>query len=160
MNTSNTLLLCLVLHLTGLILMAGMAIADLMAFGNFWKQYKLDKPSGLAVLQAASGYQRVLAIGAALLLITGISMMALTHGIFGEQLWMKIKIGIVVLILINGPIVGRIQGSKLKELLMDNTVGAAVTTQIEILRKRVLVISLANLLFLAAIVTLSVFKFN
>ncbi|MCW3128039.1 MAG: hypothetical protein JWO03_3697 [Bacteroidetes bacterium] len=160
MNTSTALHICLVLHLSGLVLMAGMSIADFIAYRSFWKQYAINKQEGLTMLNAASAYQRVMAIGAILLLITGVGMMALTHGVFGEQLWMRIKIGIVVLILINGPVIGRMQGTKLKKLIEKSILHDTPDLRISVLRSRVNLISVANFIFLISIVVLSIFKFN
>lgn len=158
MSTVTLLQLCLVLHLTGLIMMAGMSIADRLAYSNFWKAYAADKQQGLVLYNAAASIQKFLALGAVLLLLTGVGMMALTHGVFGEQLWMRIKIGIVVLIIINGPVLGRMQGARLKAILLDTKPGTE--QQVMTLKRRLNIMSVANLIFLASIVILSVFKFN
>ena len=159
MNTANALQLTLVFHLTGLVLMAGMSVADMLAYNSFWKQYAIDKQKGMVLLNASAAYQKYRGMGAALLLLTGVCMMALTHGAFGEQLWMRIKISIVVLLLINGPVIGRVQGTKLKNLISaDNQPGDA--QEIITLKNRVNLAAVFNLIFLAAIVILSVFKFN
>jgi hypothetical protein len=159
MNATLALQMCLVLHLTGLVMMAGMSIADFVAYNNFWKQYALDREKGLAIFNASAPYQKFLAFGAVLLLITGVGMMALTHGVFGEQLWMRIKICLVVLILINGPILGKAQGLKLKNLLLNRS-DSAGPDQLVMLKGRLRLMSIANLVFLATIVVLSIFKFN
>jgi uncharacterized membrane protein len=141
-------------------MMAGMSIADFITQKIFWKQYAVNRQEGLSIFNAAAGFQSFLAIGAVLLLITGVGMMALTHGVFGEQLWMKIKIGLVVLIIVNGPIVGRMQVQKLKHLLMGENQSPGVLARIMEMKRRINLISVLNLMFLASIVVLSVCKFN
>ena len=160
MQTTTALQLCLVLHLTGLVLMAGMSVADAITWRSFWKEHVLNKQQAMKLLDATAVYQKVLAFGAALLLITGVGMMYFTHGVFGEQLWMRIKISIVVLIIINGPVIGRIQGAKLKKALVEGAQQANLNPQINILRNRVNVLSVLNIIFLITIIVLSVFKFN
>src|ERR1700712_2089808 len=109
---------CLVLHLTALVLMAGTTLVDYLAYSSLWKSFEQeDRP--IALLSMMAKLPRVAGIGAALLILSGIGMMALTHGVFGEQLWFRIKFGLVILVILNSLLVGRLQGIKLHRML-DN----------------------------------------
>ncbi|WP_431198896.1 hypothetical protein ACQ86K_23360 [Mucilaginibacter sp. P19] len=111
MNTSLFLPALLILHLTGLTIMAGTTIVDFTVFKTFWKHFDDNTEKSKGILAGTSKSSTLIGIGAALLVITGIGMMALTHGVFGEQLWFRIKIGIVLVLMLNGIF---LEGSKAK----------------------------------------------
>ncbi|MEO7488192.1 MAG: hypothetical protein ABIU77_13870 [Ferruginibacter sp.] len=95
----------LMLHLTGFVLLAGTTIIDFVTLQQFWKQYEQDPPKANAVLQALSKFPLLLRMGIAAIVVSGVGMMALTHGLFGEQLWFRIKFGIVILVILNALLV-------------------------------------------------------
>lgn len=158
MNSFNLLQTFLVLHLTGLILMAGTTFVDYITFKTFWKQFALERGKSLGLLEATGKFSRLIGIGAALLILTGIGMMAITKGVFGEQLWFRIKFGLVIIIIANGLLNGRRLGVKLRRTVADGGVNA--TLQTESLRSRLNWFHLIQLVLFLAIIFLSVFKFN
>lgn len=158
MNTSTFLPALLVLHLTGLTIMAGTTIIDFTIFKTFWKYFDEDMEKSKGVLVGTSKSSRLIGIGAALLVITGIGMMALTHGVFGEQLWFRIKIGIVLILMLNGIIFGRRQGEKLRAII--NKDGAYLTEQVNRIKTNLNIFFAIQLALFFSIVFLSVFKFN
>ena len=158
MNLFNLLQTCLVLHLTGLILMAGTTFVDYITFKTFWKQFGLDREKSLGLLEATAKFSRLIGIGAALLIITGFSMMAITKGVFGEQLWFRIKFALVILLVLNGLLVGRRLGVKLRKTIAEGAVNA--TLQTESFRTRLNWFHVIQLVLFLAIIFLSVFKFN
>jgi hypothetical protein len=158
MNTGNFLQSILVLHLIGLTIMAGTTVVDFTTFKTFWKQFYEDKEKSMGLLMATSKFSRLTGIGAALLVVTGISMMALTNGIFGEQLWFRIKIGIVVALMLNGLLFGRRQGIKLRKTLSADT--AYLTEQVNRIRVNLNIFFTLQFILFFFIVFLSVFKFN
>lgn len=82
--------------------------------------------------------------------------MAITKGVFGEQLWMKIKIVLVVLALLNGIFFRRLQVEKL-DTLMEN-VEVRGSEKLTALTRNLSVYHYIQMLIFAAIITLSVFK--
>lgn len=148
---------CLTLHLTALVLMAGTTLVDYLAYASFWKSFEQqEKPTALVGLMAK--LPRVTGIGAALLILSGIGMMALTHGVFGEQLWFRIKFGLVILVIINSLLIGRRQGVKLRKML---DAGKPVFTgEMNSTRAIINRFHLSQLLLFLLIIFLSVFKFN
>lgn len=160
MNTASLLQSLLVLHLIGLVVMAGITLADMVAWRYFWKTWATDKRLGAQVTGAMSNFPRLLGIGAALLVITGIGMMAIVHGIYGEQVWMRIKIVIVLMVIINAIVLARPQMVKLQGLLKGNVLDSGVQHQIESLKGRLNLFHISQLLLFATIILLSVFKFN
>lgn len=158
MNTSTFLPALLVLHLTGLTIMAGTTLIDFTIFKTFWKYFDKNTEKSKGVLAGTSKSSRLIGIGAALLVITGIGMMALTHGVFGEQLWFRIKIGIVLILMLNGIIFGRRQGEKLRAII--NKDGAYLTEQVNRIKTNLNIFFAIQLALFFSIVFLSVFKFN
>ncbi|MGF7080997.1 hypothetical protein [Mucilaginibacter sp. UYCu711] len=150
--------LFLTLHLAALIVMAGTTLIDYIAYQTFWKLFDQKKEVPTDLLQLMNKLPRLLGIGAAVIITTGIGMMALTNGVFGEQLWFRIKFGLVVLIILNGLLAGRGQGIKLRKLLNEDI--ADVTGQISRVRVNLSRFHLMQLAMFLAIIFLSVFKFN
>lgn len=147
----------LVLHLTALVVMAGTTLVDRLAYASLWKSFgKSERPE--ALLNMMAKLPRLAGIGAAVLITTGIGMMAVTHGIFGEQLWFRIKFGLVVLVILNSLLVGRRQGNKLRRIL--DAGGLIFTAEISLIKSRLNRFHLLQLLLFLLIIFLSVFKFN
>lgn len=147
----------LVIHLTALLLFAGMTLVDYLAYSSLWKSFSGNQRPE-ALLNFMARLPRLAGIGAALLILSGIGMMALTRGVYGEQLWFRIKFGLVILVILNSLLIGRRQGGKLQRIL---AAGAMVlTTEISLIKNRLYRFHLLQLLFFLLIIFLSVFKFN
>src|SRR5260221_6489995 len=110
--------IALVAHIIGLATMAGTTLADYVLTKQFWRQYANDRPKAIAINAARSKFPMLFGIGIILLILSGVTMMGITHGAFGEQIWFRIKFGFVILIIVNGAVVGRRQVTKLKNLLV------------------------------------------
>lgn len=156
MNAQTFLLALLTLHLTGLVLMAGTTVVDYITFTSFWKQFIKDKEKSFVILTPTAKFSRISGIGAALLILTGVGMMALTHGVFGEQLWFRIKFALVIILILNALLVRRRQGLKLKAYMTD----PAVFEQISQVRVGLYRFYVLQFLLFFLVVFLSVFKFN
>jgi uncharacterized membrane protein SirB2 len=147
----------LVLHLTALLLFAGMTLGDYLAYTSFWKSFGgNERPE--ALLNFMAKIPRLAGIGAALLILSGIGMMALTRGVYGEQFWFQIKFGLVILVILNSLLIGRRQGNKLQRILA--TGGLVLTDEVSRIKSRLNRFHLLQLLFFLIIIFLSVFKFN
>ena len=158
MATQTWLSAFLVLHLTGLVLMAGTTIIDYLTYRLFWKIYAIEKRTSTGLIQLMSRYSRILGIGAALLILTGIGMMALTRGVFGEQLWFRIKFVLVLLLVANGLLNGRRLGMKQRKIL--STAGFVPDDTTGRIKSRLNSFYLSQLGIFITIVFLSVFKFS
>jgi len=157
MNSYTLLQTLLTLHLTGLILMAGTVVIDSLMYRTFWKQYNIDKDRSLNLLAATVKFGRIAGIGAALLILTGFGMMAVTHGVFGEQLWFRIKFGFVIL-LITINLIARNRSLKLRKIInLGDTASETEALKIRTFLSRYFTIAFV-IFFL--IIFLSIFKFN
>jgi uncharacterized membrane protein len=158
MNLQILLQTLLVLHLSGLVIMAGTTVVDYSVFKTFWKQIDRGEPRSAGLMEAASKFSRLIGIGAALLILTGIGMMAITHGAFGEQLWFRIKFGLVIILILNGILAGRRQALKLGTVIENS--GTTLAAEAFVIRARLSRFYLVQLCLFLLIVFLSVFKFN
>jgi len=152
--------IALVTHIIGITMAAGAALSSYIITRQFWKQYALDKRKALNVQETMAGFRLLPRIGILLLVLSGVSMMALTKGIFGEQIWFRIKFGLVLLIIAHGIVMGRRQVTNLKKFLARESIGEQVDAQLlkiktGLNRFHVIQISLFIIIFV-----LSVFKFN
>jgi len=107
-----------------------------------------------------SKFQVLPRIGGLLLIISGIGMMAITHGAFGEQIWFRIKFGLVIIIIINALALGRRQVMKLKKLLSQETSGENVDAKLLKVKTNINWFHISQITFFIIIFVLSVFKFN
>lgn len=158
MNAQTLLQTLIVLHLTGLIIMAGTTFVDYTTFKTFWKQFDQDQEKSIGLLQSTAKFSRLIGIGAALLILTGIAMMAITNGAFGEQIWFRVKFALVIILILNGVLAGRRQGLKLRKIIADG--GINISLQTQSLRTTLNWFYLIQLFLFLTIIFLSVFKFD
>jgi len=84
-------------------------------------------------------------------------MMAVTHGVFGEQLWFRIKFGFVIL-LITINLIARNRSLKLRKIIsLPDTASETAALKIRTFLSRYFTI--AFVIFFI-IIFLSIFKFN
>lgn len=156
MTTMTIYNIALITHLAGLAMMAGATIQDFSITQQFWKHFATDRSRGLAIREARARSPLFFGIGAACLIVSGVTMMFLTNGVFGEQVWFRIKFGLVILIIINGILLGRLQAGRLGKLLREEA-GESSLLRVKGNISRFHLLQLA--LFLV-VFCLSVFKFN
>ena len=157
MNTQTYLSIYLVLHITGFTMMAGSILAD-FAINQRLNRYLLrDKARAAGVLDTVAVFARLVTIGAVMLLVTGIAMVMVFKGVVAQMLWFKIKMVLVVLVALNGAVVLRRGGNRLKTLLQandDRNNGVILS-----LKQRMGIFHGIELLLFLLIFILSVFKF-
>ncbi|SEW53034.1 hypothetical protein [Chitinophaga arvensicola] len=154
MSTQVILQGFVVLHLIGLLLFAGTSVADFAGYRQFWKQYSLDKSKAAVMLQTVGGFHILMRIGIGLIILSGIGLMYMTHGVFGEQLWFRVKFGLVILIILNTFLYGRRQ-----KILLEKSI-AGPETGIQKIKENIRLFHIVQLLIVFIILLLSVFKFN
>ncbi|MHA4811206.1 hypothetical protein ACX0G9_24100 [Flavitalea flava] len=153
--------IALVIHIIGLSMMAGTTVVDYIITKQFWKQYAKDQTKGLAIYETISKIVILFAIGIILLILSGVTMMAITHGAFGEQTWFRIKFGLVVIIIINGLANGRRLGIKLrKKYLSAGIAWNNNESGLFKIRFSLRLFHFSQMLLFIIIFILSVFKFN
>jgi hypothetical protein len=123
MNGISLLHLLLSLHVTGLCLMAGTSAADMVTFRAFRRRLERGDPTSSVLLEHLDKLGVLLGIGAALLVLSGVGMMALTHGIFMHAGWFKVKLVLVALLILNGFGFGGRQTARIRKLVVPGGTG-------------------------------------
>ncbi|MCW3118743.1 MAG: hypothetical protein JWM28_2825 [Chitinophagaceae bacterium] len=147
----------LLFHLTGFAVLTGTLLLDTVTLSRFWKPYHQDKLLVNPALQAIAGFPRLMGIAFGLLILSGVGMMAMTQGLFGEQIWFRIKFGIILTIIIVR-LTSRKQGVHLRETTINNQ--ADNSKKIEKIKNSLSIFNGVQLALLFIIILLSVFKFN
>jgi len=150
----------LVVHVVGITLMAGTSFIDAMIFQQFWKAFPADITTSRLTENILYKLQKFLGIGMLLILLSGVTMMFYMHTVWGQQTWFRIKMGILLLIIINGLLIRRRLGASLKKLLAEMSTDTHFAANRTKLKRSITTVHLFQILFFCIIFTLSVFKFN
>jgi uncharacterized membrane protein SirB2 len=150
----------LVAHIIGLTMVAGTMLVEYITTRYFWQQYAVDKRNGIAIQHAISKFQFLPGVGLFLLIISGVGMMAVTRGVFGEQVWFRIKFGLVIVIIINSLAVGRRLGLKLRKLLQAEDSITNPDAKLLKIKNSLSWFHIIQITLLIIVFVLSTFKFN
>ncbi|HEV8285041.1 MAG TPA: hypothetical protein VGQ09_12075 [Chitinophagaceae bacterium] len=156
----NIYQIALVAHIVGITIMAGTTFIDFIAFKHFWKIFSADKAKSLVFEDNLYKLQRFIGIGMLVIIISGVLMMVYMHQVWGQQTWFRVKMGILVLIIINGLVIRRRMGSKLKKLLAKQSLEMSFNARLSGFRRNITTVHIFQMLFFIIIFVLSVFKFN
>ena len=151
--------MALVTHIVGITLMAGATFIDFIIFKQFWKAYPSDKPKSIVIEDMLHRLQRFMGVGMLVILVSGVVMMVYLHQVWGQQIWFRVKMGVLVLVIINGLGIRRSMGSKLKRLLTEESL-SDFDGKRSGLKSNITLVHAFQLLFFLIMFTLSVFKFN
>ncbi|HWB94702.1 MAG TPA: hypothetical protein VG605_22760 [Puia sp.] len=115
MNILRLLQSLLVIHLTGLTLMAGTDAVNFVAFKRLSNSLNEDETAVKYYFKKLFGLSSLLPLGGILLITSGIGLLVITHT-YG-QLWFQLKMGVVVALISNGFLFGARQEQKIKQML-------------------------------------------
>lgn len=149
----------LVLHVIGITVMAGTSFIDFLTFRALRKALEIDMVTSRVIAGNLHKLQRYMGIGMLLILVSGIGMMAELHEVWGAQIWFQIKMGILLIIILNGLGLRRVLGAKLKRALADPS-PAGAKGNIRAISNSFTIVQTLQLLLFIIIYILSIFKFN
>lgn len=155
----NIYKIALATHIIGITIMAGTTFIDYIIFQQFRKVFTTDKPKSLLMEDILNKLQIFIGIGMLGIILSGVLMMVYMHQVWGQQVWFRIKMGILILIIINGFAFRRRLGLKLKKLL-ERSSGNGLTTELSRVKGNITLVQILQMLFFITIFVLSVFKFN
>ncbi|HEV3326925.1 MAG TPA: hypothetical protein VG052_15025 [Puia sp.] len=115
MNTLRLLQSLLVIHLTGLTLMAGTDAVSFVAFKRLSNALHEDQTAVKFYIKRLLGLSSLLPLGGILLISSGVGLLIITYT-YG-QLWFQLKMGVVVALISNGFLFGARQEIKIKQIL-------------------------------------------
>jgi hypothetical protein len=146
------------LHIVGISVAAGTSLIDLILLQYFWNIYRVRIQEGVVIERLVGRLQRVAAVGLMLIVLSGVTMMFYLHTVWGPQLWFRVKMGVLLLIIINGLSFRRVLGKRIHARVMQES--TVRWTQQGSLQSGVTVVQLVQLVFFVVIFVLSVFRFN
>jgi len=145
--------LLLLTHVIGLVLFAGTTVILFIMASAFWKSVGGDLERAKYVHGLSNKLGRLVGIGALLLIISGVSMVASTKGVVAQAMWFKVKFALVILAIINGVVFGRIVTNKLTRALERNESKPVIS-----LRPQHQLFYSLQIIIITAIVSLGVMK--
>lgn len=150
--------LLLIMHLSGLTLMAGTTVAAFVTFRAFQNRFnsKIEGSSGL--LKLLSNLAPIKGIGGILLILSGIGLTFITGGAFLHMLWLQLKLSLILLLPLNEILIGNKQLKKLETAFYENNPDSS--TVIKMAAPRISIFYTVQLLLFLGIIVLAVFKFN
>src|SRR5258706_14320692 len=148
---------CLVLHITGVVLLGGTTLMDYFISRQFWNYVEIDINRAIVINSTTLIFGRITGIGGVLTILTGVGMVAGLHGAVDTQLWFKIKMILVLLIILNSLFFARPQNTKLKKIL---STGDQISNELNAVKSKMNFYYALQLIMLFTIFVLSVFRFD
>jgi hypothetical protein len=148
----------LFIHIIGITCIAGGSIGGLILENHIWKHIR-ESPEKVQVLAPLmSKYPAIIQVGTLLMLLSGFLMLkALSWAVVG-QWWFIIKMVLVVALVLNGMLVAKPNGSKLKLLVGQLNNGQSVETELNTVRKKMIVFHISEMSLLVVVYLLAVFQ--
>ena len=131
-------------------------MTDYLVAKQFWNVYANNKPGAQLIFGILSKLQRVMGVGMLLVIISGVGMMIYVHTVYGQQLWFRIKIALVLIVIAAGLGFRRRLGKKIGDMLSGQNPEAVVFR----IRKNLNLVHISLFILLFGIFALSVFKIN
>lgn len=150
--------LLLIMHLSGLTLMAGTTVAAFVTFRAFINRFNVKSESASGLLQLLWNLAPVKGIGGTLLILSGIGLTYITGGVFLHMLWLQLKLLLAVMLPLNEILFGNKQLKKLKTAFFESNPDSAAVIKTTI--PRIAVFYTIQLLLFLGIVVLAVLKIN
>ncbi|AXY72861.1 hypothetical protein D3H65_02250 [Paraflavitalea soli] len=147
-------------HIIGITLLAGTTFVDFVLTRKFWAFYAKDQPAGMVARKLTEKLPLLVVAGIVLTLLSGIGMMTILHAVIGAMLWFRIKIILVVIVILNGIVVGRKLNGRLNKMLTTAGTGPANDQSLQQLKKNLQLFHITQLTIFFIIFFLSAFKFN
>ncbi|GAB3776166.1 hypothetical protein GCM10028818_21330 [Spirosoma horti] len=148
----------LVLHLSGLVLMVGTTVTELVIFRSFVSLLTKQDKSAVSLFGLLSGLGRIFLAGGVVLVLSGIGLMLTSGGVYLQQLWLQVKLGLILLLPLNGLLVGSPRMKQLRKSLLAEGVGPSLGIQPAVTKlTRFYIVQLVVFL---TIIILAVFKFS
>src|SRR5438128_7095000 len=88
----------LVMHLSGLVLMVGTTVTEMVMFRSFMGLLKKQDKAAVSLLGLLSGLGRILLAGGVVLVLSGIGLTLISGGVYWHQLWLQVKLGLILLL--------------------------------------------------------------
>lgn len=159
MSTYVLLKSALLLHIAGIVMMAGVTLADYIIGRQFWKHLPADRPRAIAINALTAKFPAFIGIGALILIVSGITMVGVYKGGLDGQAWFRIKMAMVVLLILNSLLMNRPASAKIRKLMAGNG-GPDDPLKLRTLKTRLNVFYAIQLVLLLTVFLMSTFRFQ
>ena len=105
------------MHLLGLSLVTGFSISTCIANVYIWKLFQEKRQRALTLHLLFLSFPKWIIAGGITLILSGMSMMYLTQGVFAGQIWFQIKMFLVILLILSDILLARPLGKSLSHFL-------------------------------------------
>jgi len=158
----NGQLSLLVVHFLGLILIAGATVGAWVADGAVFKRLPGDRAGAAALAATLRAYGVAAQLGAAVLLLSGLGLLAVGKWAYWGALWLTIKLGLFVALGMFGGIVGGSSGRKLGALLAAAAAPGGSLDEAAVAKLRATRMSFhyVETVMFVAVVALAIFKIS
>jgi uncharacterized membrane protein len=147
-------LIFLVLHLTAFALFTGTLIANTINSNQLWLYSDKDAAITKALFNTTGKYNRIMGICLGVAVLMGILMMVQMHKVYGPQLWFRIKIGLLVVLMVLRIFYSRNLAQLKKGINNEIKISFADV------RKKISLFQLLQIFIIAGVIILSVCRFN
>ncbi len=147
----------LVIHITGITIMAGATFADFVLFRRLLRSIRHEDHKAQFLREVFGVFQIMMGIGMLVILISGVGMMAYLHMVWGQQTWFRVKMVLLIFVIVNGLGFRRMLGAGLLKLISADQTQAP---QVALYERRMYLVQYVQMLLFLVMFCLSVFKFN
>lgn len=144
----------LTLHIIGIAMFAGSLFIDYLITEQFWKMYTVDQRTAVTLHNLINKIQKIAGWGGRFIILAGIIMVSL-RPIWLSQTWFQVKMGTLVILLVNGAFRQKL-GKPLQSLVSANNAQVSVSA----IKSRVKKLQLISMILITLMFILSIFKFN
>ena len=148
---------CLVLHITGIVLLGGTTLLNYIISRQFWNCISIDRNKAIVINSTTLSFGKITAIGGAVTILSGVAMVIIFHGIVASQLWFRVKMILLLLIILNALLFARPQNIKLRKLLLSDTIAG---NELFPVKSKMNIYYAIQLTLFFTMFILSVFRFN
>ena len=153
----------LLVHFVALGLLSGAAVGGAVVDVMFWRRLRRAPAEAAALTPFMVALSTVAPLGAGLLLLSGVSLLASVHFVLWGMLWLNVKLVLFVLLVLNGALLAGPTSRRI-HALMPAWIGAPgkrgeVGAELERLQRRTRFFHISENLGFVAILVMAVFKF-
>jgi uncharacterized membrane protein len=109
----------LIVHVCGLAVMAGTTVVDYFTFKIFCNMIDAGDNQAQGLLPVMARFGGLVRMGAGALLLSGVTMVAIKSA-WWDEVWFKVKLGLVILLVLNGMFVGNSLGVKFRNMALNS----------------------------------------
>jgi uncharacterized membrane protein len=147
-------LIFLIFHVTAFALFTGTLIANMVNSNQLWLFSDKDATTTKALFNTTGKYNRIMGACLGIAVLTGILMMIPMHKVYGPQLWFRIKIGLLVLLMVVRILYSRNLGQLKKGINNEIKISFAD------IRKKISLFQLLQIFITAGIIILVICRFD